>query len=213
MTERFLASHHLIPVMEQIIAATRTGRMIIITDHPHRENEGDFFVAAEHIDSQLVNTMLRDGRGMICCPVSQHIARTLRLTPQIRRNRALHGTRFTVSVDSRTCAGSGISAIDRAHTIKTLSCPNSRAHDLVRPGHVFPIVANPRGLDARPGHTEAAVALLRLAHLRPVGVICEIIAEDGTMARGEVLRASAKRWKMPIISVAEIMKYLEISEQ
>ncbi len=204
-------NERLVARLQGALEAVGDGKMIIITDSPQRENEGDFFIAAQYSSPQLINRMIRYGRGMVCCPVSHRVARRLHLYPQSRHNRALHGTRFTVSVDARSCRGSGISTADRSESIRVLSDPVSVPRNLVRPGHISPIVGHRRGLLARPGHTEAALALLALAGLHPVGVICEIIADDGTMAQGEQLQKLARRWNMPVISVEEIIDYLSLS--
>ena len=201
------ATPQLVRTLENIVASVQRGEMIIITDHPRRENEGDFFVAAQCVTPQQINTMISCGRGMVCCPISARAARTLRLKAQTRRNHALHGTQFTVSVDAADCRGSGISAHDRAHTIRTLANPACRPEHLVRPGHIFPIVGHPSGLEARGGHTEAALALLELAQLPLVGVICEIINDHGEMARGQQLVDIARAQNMAIVSVEDIMHY------
>ena len=189
------------------IAAVRAGELLIICDNPERENEGDFFIAAEKITVQTLNTIIQLGRGLVCCPLTFDTTDRLALVPQATKNTSLHNTQFTVSVDSRYCAGSGISVIDRVSTIRALADSNTIANDFVRPGHIFPIMAHRGGLAKRDGHTEAAIALLVLAHLAPVGVICEIISDTGEMATMDELEVLASTLNIGIVHVHNIKQY------
>ena len=194
--------------VEKAVTELARGNMIILCDHPERENEGDFVVAAELITDWHINTMIREGRGLVCCPIEQQTATRLDLPPQSAHNNALHGTRFTVSIDASHCHGSGISVHDRVTTIRALTNIASTSHDFVRPGHVFPIIAHNTGLAGRHGHTEATVELLKLAQLQPIGVICEIIADSGLMADDNELTTMAKKINIGIITVDEVNDYL-----
>lgn len=191
----------------EALSEIEQGNLLIICDHPERENEGDFFIAAEKITIAALNIMIQRGRGLVCCPITPAIAARLELGPQTAHNTSLHHTQFTVSVDSARCAGSGIPSADRADTIAALAHPSTTARDLVRPGHIFPIVSHARGITARAGHTEAAVALLALANLQPVGVICEIISDNGEMAHTEQLEILAKELEIKIVHVQDIQEH------
>ena len=185
------------------------GNMLILCDHPHRENEGDFIIAAEKATVDALNTMIQLGRGLVCCPLTIKTAERLALPPQSETNTALHGTQFTVSVDAKACAGSGISAHDRVLTIHTLANRNACAEDFVRPGHVFPIVGHRGGVRYRPGHTEATLALLELAGKELVGVVCEIINDNGSMANAEELQRLSRQLGIGIITIEEIIQYIK----
>ena len=189
------------------IDVVQRGELLIICDHPERENEGDFFVAAEKMTVQALNIMIQYGRGLVCCPLTSDIATRLKLEPQTERNTSLHHTQFTVSIDSRYCDGSGISSIDRARTITSLADARATADDFVRPGHIFPIVSHSEGITKRGGHTEAAIALLQLADLASVGVICEIIADSGHMANEAQLQRLASTLNIGIVHVEQIKRY------
>lgn len=182
-------------------AALAAGRMIIVTDHAARENEGDLVIAAQHATPAAVNFMVSRGRGLVCVPLTARRAAELDLPPMTAENSALHGTAFTVSVDYRGGTSTGTSAADRAATIAALADPAAAAEEFARPGHVFPIIGDPGGVRVRPGHTEAALELMRLAGCRPVAVICEIMAEDGSMAGAAELRRLAARHRLPVVSV------------
>ena len=185
-------------------AALAAGNMIIVTDHAARENEGDLVIAAQHATPAAVNFMVSRGRGLVCVPLTAQRAAELGLAPMTAQNDALHGTAFTVSVDYRHGTATGTSAADRAATIAALADPAAAAADFARPGHVFPIIGDPGGVRARPGHTEAALELMRLAGCRPVAVICEIMADDGSMAGAAELRRLAAQHRLPVVSVAEV---------
>jgi len=182
-------------------AALAAGRMIIVTDHAARENEGDLVIAAQHATPAAVNFMVSRGRGLVCVPLTARRAAELDLPPMTAANSALHGTAFTVSVDYRCGTSTGTSAADRAATIAALADPAAAAEEFARPGHVFPIIGDPGGVRVRPGHTEAALELMRLAGCRPVAVICEIMAEDGSMAGAAELRRLAADHRLPVVSV------------
>ena len=189
------------PAVEAAAAALAAGRMIIVTDHAARENEGDLVIAAQHATPAAVNFMVSRGRGLVCVPLTARRAAELDLAPMTAANSALHGTAFTVSVDYRRGTSTGTSAADRAATIAALADPAAAAEEFARPGHVFPIIGDPGGVRVRPGHTEAALELMRLAGCRPVAVICEIMAEDGSMAGAAELRQLAARHRLPVVSV------------
>ena len=195
------------PVACGVAAATAelaAGRMIIVTDHAARENEGDLVIAAQHATPAAVNFMVTHGRGMVCVPLTAERAAALDLQPMAPDNSALHGTAFTVSVDYRHGTTTGISAADRAATCVALADPAAKARDFARPGHMFPIVGDPGGVQARPGHTEAAIELMRLAGCRPVAVICEIMAADGSMAGDAELLELARTHRLPVVSVEQV---------
>ena len=193
--------------VEETIADVRQGRMVVITDDEDRENEGDLIMAACHATAEAVNFVAREGRGLICAPVTQERAAQLRLGPMVAENTERMRTAFTVSVDAATKTTTGISAHDRAETIRVLSSPASRPEDLVRPGHIFPVVAQPGGVLRRAGHTEAAVDLARMAGLDPSGVLCEILNPDGTMARMPQLEVFARKHGLKLCTIADIIAY------
>ena len=199
--------------VEGILQELRDGRMIVLVDDESRENEGDLVCAAETVTPEAVNFMTRFGRGLICVPMNNDRADELGLHPQTTDNEALHGTAFTVSVDAATGVTTGISAADRARTIQILADPRSRPSDLVRPGHIFPLRARQGGALVRAGQTEGAVDLTRLAGLRPVAVICEIMNEDGSMARRDDLIAFCRTHGLKLCSVADVIRYRLRSER
>jgi 3,4-dihydroxy 2-butanone 4-phosphate synthase / GTP cyclohydrolase II len=208
-----LASDTVNARVERAVEDIRAGRMIIVSDDEDRECEGDFLVSAARIGDQDLNLMAREGRGLICCAIDAATAERLDLQVQVDGGRpALHGTAFTQSVDAAKGTSTGISAADRAATLRALADPGSRPEDFGRPGHIFPIVARQGGVLERNGHTEAAVDLCRLAGLSPAGVICEIMREDGTMASGESLKAIARRLGLTLISVEDIIRYKRCRE-
>jgi len=186
---------------------------VIVTDDEGRENEGDLIVAAEKATPELVNMMIREARGLICVPMTEPQLKRLGINPMVQQNRESHRTAFTVSVDAAEGITTGISAFDRARTIKLLAEPATRADELVQPGHIFPLCARPGGVLERAGHTEAAVDLAALAGLRPAGVICEILSEDGTMARLPQLVEFKQRHKLPLISISALIEYRHRREQ
>ena len=199
--------------IDEAIADIRDGRMIIIVDDEDRENEGDLVCAAEKVTPEIINFMARYARGLICLPLTEERCDELHLTTQVADNTSFLGTAFTVSIDARRGITTGISAADRAMTILVAVDPNSRPQDLARPGHIFPLRAKNGGVLVRPGQTEASVDVARIAGLYPAGVICEVMNEDGTMARLPQLEVFAAEHKLKMISVAELVRYRMSKEQ
>lgn len=193
--------------IDEALEALRAGEVLIVVDDEDRENEGDFVCAAEKITPEIVNFMVSQGRGMVCVPLTEERMNELRLGMMVDGNTALHGTNFTVTVDYIHGTSTGISASDRAATIRALADPGTLPTDLARPGHIFPLKAVPGGVLRRAGHTEALVDLTRMAGLQPVGVLCEILKEDGTMARTTELMDIAERYKLKIIAVNQLIEY------
>lgn len=193
--------------IEAAAADIREGRMIIIVDDEDRENEGDLVCAAEKITPDIVNFMARHARGLICLPLTEERCDELHLTTQVADNTSFLGTAFTVSIDARRGITTGISASDRATTILTAVDPQARPQDLARPGHIFPLRAKNGGVLVRPGQTEASVDMARIAGLYPAGVICEVMNEDGTMARLPQLEAFAAEHNLKMITVADLVRY------
>src|SRR5437660_1337151 len=188
-------------------ADIREGRMIIVVDDEDRENEGDLVCAAEKVTPEMINFMARHARGLICLPLTEERCDELNLPPQVAENTSHLGTAFTISIEARRGVTTGISAADRATTILTAVDPRTRPQDLARPGHVFPLRAKKGGVLVRPGQTEAAVDIARIAGLYPAGVICEIMNEDGTMARLPQLKDFAVTHGLKIITVADLVRY------
>jgi 3,4-dihydroxy 2-butanone 4-phosphate synthase/GTP cyclohydrolase II len=193
--------------IEEAAADIRDGRMIIIVDDEDRENEGDLVCAAEKVTPEIINFMATHARGLICMPLTEERCDELHLTMQVADNTSFLGTAFTVSIEARKGVTTGISASDRATTILTAVDPKTRPQDLARPGHIFPLRARKGGVLVRPGQTEASIDMARIAGLYPAGVICEIMNEDGTMARLPELEAFAAKNDLKIISVAELVRY------
>ncbi len=193
--------------IEDALAEFRKGKVLIVVDDEDRENEGDFVSAAEFVTPEVVNFMARHGRGIICTPVPAKRADALGLEPMVDTNTSLHETAFTVSVDLAQGTTTGVSAADRAATIRALADPRTLAADLARPGHVFPLRALEGGVLRRAGHTEAVIDLCLLGGITPAGVLCEIMNEDGTMARVPELRALAVRFGMRIITVKDLIAH------
>ncbi|MCU1469293.1 MAG: 3,4-dihydroxy-2-butanone 4-phosphate synthase [Glaciihabitans sp.] len=192
----------------QVIAAIARGELVVIVDDENRENEGDLVVAADFADAKAINFMITHGRGLVCLSLTEERASELHLPPMVQHNQDYMGTAFTVSIDGSRENGvrTGISAGERARTIELARC--GEATDLVRPGHVFPLIARSGGVLERPGHTEASVDLARLAGLTPAGVIVEIIGEDGEMLRLPALRAFAERHGLLISSIERLQEHL-----
>ena len=199
--------------IEEAIADFKEGKFLIVVDDEDRENEGDFITAAELITPEKVNFMFTNGKGLVCAPITEDRCKELGLDLQVMNNTSLHETPFTVTVDmiGNGCT-TGVSAHDRAMTSKALCDPNTRPSDLARPGHIFPLRAQNRGVLRRAGHTEAAVDLARLAGLYPAGVLVEITNEDGTMARLPQLMEVSKKYGLKIISVKDLIAYRLRSE-
>jgi 3,4-dihydroxy 2-butanone 4-phosphate synthase/GTP cyclohydrolase II len=199
--------------IEETLDEIKSGRMVVVVDDEDRENEGDLTMAAQFVTPEAVNFMALHGRGLICLSLTAERAEALHLEPMTRSNQSRFGTAFTVSIEAREGVTTGISAADRAHTIQVAIDPRSRANDLVQPGHVFPLIARPGGVLARAGQTEAAVDLARLAGLTPAGVICEVMNEDGTMARVPDLVTYCKRHGLKMTTVADLIRYRRRTEK
>lgn len=198
--------------IESALEDLRAGKMIIVVDDEDRENEGDFVMAADMITPDAVNFMASIGRGLICTPLSVDLAKKFELSLQVQDNTASLGTAFTVTIDAKEKISTGISSSDRSHTIKLLTEGETKASDFARPGHIFPLIARDGGVLVRPGHTEASVDLSKLAGFSPVGVICEIINADGTMARMPELKEIARTHNLKIISIEDLIQYRKMTE-
>ncbi|MHC4647323.1 MAG: 3,4-dihydroxy-2-butanone-4-phosphate synthase, partial [Planctomycetota bacterium] len=193
--------------ISEILEELRQGKMVVLVDAEDRENEGDLVCAAEKVTPEIINFMARYGRGLICLPLTAEKCDTLGLYPQSPENTARFGTAFTVSIDAAEGIKTGISAADRARTIQAAIADGARSGDLARPGHVFPLRARDGGVLVRAGQTEGAVDLMRLAGLKPAGVICEIMNEDGSMARVPELLKFCERHNLKIASIAKLIEY------
>ena len=199
--------------VEDAIAEIAKGNLVIVTDDEGRENEGDLIMAASKVTPESVNQMILHARGLICVPLMSNQLNRLGISSMVANNREAQKTDFTVSVDAAQGISTGISAFDRASTIEILANPNATPQDLVQPGHVFPLRARPGGVLERAGHTEAAVDLASLAGLHPSGVICEILNEDGSMARLPELKVFRKKWGFKLISIASLIEYRHQRDQ
>src|SRR2546423_8911507 len=199
------------PVPE-LIAELAAGRMVILVDEADRENEGDLVLAAEHVSAEAVNFMARFGRGLICLTLTRERCGRLHLTPMAARNGTRHGTAFTVSIEAATGISTGISAADRARTVQAAVAKDATADDLVKPGHIFPLQAQDGGVLMRAGHTEAGCDLSAMAGLTPAAVICEIMKDDGTMARLPDLEVFAKEHGLKIGTIADLIEYRSRNE-
>jgi 3,4-dihydroxy 2-butanone 4-phosphate synthase/GTP cyclohydrolase II len=193
--------------IEEAAADIRDGKMIIIVDDEDRENEGDLVCAAEKVTPEIINFMAVHGRGLICMPLTEERCDELQLTPQTQDNTSSMGTAFTISIEAREGVTTGISAADRAKTILTAVDPASKPSDLARPGHIFPLRAKKGGVLVRVGQTEASVDIARIAGLAPAAVVCEIMNDDGTMARMSDLELFSDKHGLKIISVADLVRY------
>ncbi len=202
-------NRHAVERVERAIACVRKGGMVILTDDEDRENEGDLCMAAEKVTPAAVNFMARYGRGLICLSLNEEKVKQLRLPLMVEDafNSSSFGTAFTVSIEAREGVSTGISAKDRAHTIRTAVRDDCRPEDLARPGHVFPLRARKGGVLVRAGQTEGSVDLTRLAGLKPAGVICEVMNDDGTMSRMPELERLSRAHRLPIVSVADLIAY------
>jgi len=187
--------------------------MIILVDNEDRENEGDLVIAAEYCTPDIINFMATHGRGLICVPMTQERSRKLELDLMVENNQDKYGTAFTVSVDAREGTTTGISAYDRSHTVKILINDDTKPQDLRKPGHIFPLAARKGGVLVRAGHTEGVVDLTRLAGLKPAGVICEILNDDGTMARRPDLDKFAEKHGLKIATIADLIKFRQHKER
>lgn len=197
----------------EVIEDIRNGRMIVLVDNEDRENEGDLVIAAEYCTPEIINFMATHGRGLICAPMTQTRAAKLGLELMVQDNTDKYGTAFTVSVDAQEGTTTGISAHDRAKTVQVLLDENTVPDDLRRPGHIFPLAARKGGVLVRAGHTEGAVDLPRLAGLKPAGVICEILNEDGSMARRPDLDKFAAKHGLKIATISDLIKYRQHKER
>lgn len=193
--------------IDEALGDVRSGRPVILVDDEDRENEGDFMVAAEKVTPEIINFMTLHGRGLVCLTLTEERCDQLNLPQMVNENTAKYGTAFTVSIEAKRGVTTGISAADRAHTVLTAINEETRPEDLARPGHIFPIRARRGGVLVRAGQTEGSVDLARLAGLKPTGVICEIMNDDGTMARMPELRVVARRFGLRILTIADLVKY------
>lgn len=187
----------------------KKGKFLILIDDKHRENEADLVMAAEKATPQKINFMIKNARGLVCVPMLGNRLDELKLPLMAKVNTELHKTKFTVSVDYKKGTTTGISAFDRAKTINALIGKNTKPSDLARPGHIFPLRYDERGLSARPGHTEAAIELCNLAKLYPAAVICEIVGENGKMAKINEIKKMAKKFNLQIIKIRDLIKFIQ----
>jgi len=194
------------PIAE-IVAAIRGGEIVILVDDEDRENEGDLVFAAEFVTPEKINFLAKHGRGLICMPITESHALRLGLKPMVEQNRSRHGTNFTGSIEAAEGIATGISAHDRALTVKVAASEKAKAEDIVQPGHVFPLIAQPGGVLVRAGHTEACCDLARLAGLQPAAVLCEIMRDDGSMARLPDLLEFAAAHQLKIGTIADLIEY------
>jgi len=199
--------------INDIVADLKAGRMAVLVDEEDRENEGDLIFAADFVTPEKINFMAMHGRGLICMPITAAHAERLNLAPMVAQNRSVHGTNFTVSIEAARGVTTGISAADRAHTIRVAAAPGAKPGDIVQPGHVFPLIAQPGGVLARAGHTEACCDLAALAGLTPAAVLCEIMNADGTMARLPDLEVFAAEHGLRIGAIADLIHYRSRTER
>ena len=200
--------------VELALQKLREGKIIVLSDKSDRENEGDAIMAAQFATPEAVNFMIRYCRGLVCAPITQDTCKRLSLFPMVDaklKNQDHRKTNFTISIDHKSNT-TGISALDRATTLKSLSNPNSTTQDFIYPGHIFPLLAEKEGLKTREGHTEATIELLQMAKLNPVGIICEIINDDGTMARYNELRQFCHNHDLLLLKMEELLQYKELKE-
>ncbi len=199
--------------IDEAVAAIAAGRAVVVVDDDDRENEGDLIFAAEHATPEMLAFMIRHTSGFVCVPLLEEDCERLELPPMHAVNECPRGTAYTVTVDAREGIDTGISAADRARTIRLLADPGTRPDDLLRPGHVVPLRTRPGGTLERPGHTEAAIDLVRLAGLRPAGVLCELVNDDGTMQRLPDLRRFADVHGLTLVSIADLVSHRRRDEQ
>lgn len=198
--------------IEEAIQDLKQGKVVIVCDDENRENEGDFIAIAEKATPEIINFMVTHGRGLVCVPIEKELAQKLELSPMVSKNTDSHGTAFTVSIDHKLST-TGISAYERSATIFQLLDEKSEAADFKRPGHVFPLIAREGGVLHREGHTEAAVDLAKLCDAKPAGVICEIMNEDGTMARVPQLSVIAEKFGLKMISIKDLVQYKQRKQE
>ena len=201
-----------VSTIPEILADIKAGKMVIITDAEDRENEGDLVMAAQFVTPQAINFMIKHARGLVCLPMNDELVDRLRLPQMAQKNGAQYGTNFTVSIEAAQGISTGISAADRAHTIQTAVSPEVRSEDIVQPGHIFPLRSQKGGVLVRAGHTEAAVDLAQMSGLMPAGVICEILNDDGTMARMPELMKFAEEHGIKIGTIADLIEYRSRTE-
>lgn len=201
-----------ISTIPEILADIKAGKMVIITDAEDRENEGDLLMAAQFVTPEAINFMIKHARGLVCLPMEDALVDRLGLPMMTQKNGAQYGTNFTVSIEAAQGISTGISAADRAHTIQTAVSPHARAEDIVQPGHIFPLRSAKGGVLVRAGHTEAAVDLAQMCGLSGAGVICEIINDDGTMARMPELEAFAAEHQLKIGTISDLIEYRSRTE-
>ena len=199
------------PIAE-IISEIRAGRIVVLVDDEDRENEGDLVFAADFVSADKINFLAKHGRGLICMPITEVHAARLGLRPMVEQNRSRHGTNFTVSIEAAEGISTGISAHDRALTVKVAAAADARPEDIVQPGHIFPLIAQPGGVLVRAGHTEACCDLARLAGLTPAAVLCEIMRDDGSMARLPDLMHFAAEHQLKIGTIADLIEYRSPNE-
>ena len=197
---------------EEIIEEIRRGHIVVLVDDEDRENEGDLIFAADFVTPEKINFLAKHGRGLICMPITAEHAAQLALAPMTRNNKTVHGTNFTVAIEAAEGVTTGISAADRAHTIRVASRPHAQPGDIVQPGHVFPLVAAAGGVLMRAGHTEACCDLARLAGLTPAAVLCEVMNDDGTMARLPDLLPFASKHGLKVGTIADLIHYRAANE-
>lgn len=197
--------------VEEALEQIKMGKLLILVDHPGRENEGDFYIPADKVTPKILITMIRLGGGLVCCAITKAQSEKLFLPLMVNPSENNEKTQvsFTVSANAKTGITTGVSAFDRVKTIKVLANPNSKSSDLVKPGHVFGLVAKNGGVLERPGHTEAAVDLAKLANLTEAGVVCEILRDDGRMANLKDLTRLSKKLGIKILTIDELIKYRE----
>ncbi len=198
--------------IDEALSDLKKGKVVIVCDDENRENEGDFIALAEKATPEVINLMATHGKGLICVPIEEELAEKLELSPMVSKNTDPHGTAFTVSIDHKYAA-TGISAFERSETVISMIDPESKAADFKRPGHTFPLIAKKGGVLQRTGHTEAAVDLAKLCGATPAGVICEIMNEDGTMARVPDLFKIAKSMNLKLITIKDLVEYRMKKEQ
>jgi len=194
--------------VERAVAQIRAGGGVIVVDDEDRENEGDIIFAAETISPQQMNLLIRACSGIVCLVLTDERARALELPPMVAQNTGRYGTPFTVSIEAKEGVTTGVSAADRVTTIRTAIADDCKPSDLARPGHVFPLRAHPGGVLARRGHTEGTIELMRLAERKPAGVLCEVMNEDGTMARLPELLEFARLHAMPVVTIEDLANYI-----
>lgn len=198
--------------IEEALDDLKAGKLIIVVDDEDRENEGDLVGISDLVTPEMINFMAKEGRGLICVPIEAELAAKLKLTPMVDNSSDPRGTAFTVSVDHKQTS-TGISAFERALTIEKMVAHGAKAEDFTRPGHIFPLIAHKGGVLSRNGHTEAAVDLAKLAGYSPSGIICEILKEDGTMARVDDLKVISQKFGLKLVTIKALIEYRQKREE